>query len=129
MTDSLLAGRRSRRTGALLALSVAAVALLAPAAQANAVEFDPDDASATMQRGTGTLTDPWVPMLSARTTCDSTTLFGNYSSSTGHRDPIVTLPAGTWMGVRYLVRGGYSANVLWHGGDKWGFMRDDCISY
>ncbi|MEV8377378.1 hypothetical protein AB0P21_31855 [Kribbella sp. NPDC056861] len=136
MTDSapislppVAARRRVRRTAAVLALPFATLALLAPATQAHAVDVNPDGPSATTQRGTGTLTDPWVPMLSARITCNTATLFGNYSAGTGHLNPIKELPAGTWMGVRYIVSGGYSANVLWHGGDKWGFMRKDCISY
>jgi hypothetical protein len=120
------ARRRVRRTGVLLALPVLALSALAGASSAQASPYEPDP---TPQRGTGTLTDPWVPMLSARTTCSSTTLFRNYSPGTGHQDVVAVLPAGTWMGVRYIVSGGYSANVLWHNHDVWGFMRDDCLSY
>ncbi|MGC4936760.1 hypothetical protein [Kribbella sp. DT2] len=128
MTDSLRARRRLRRTAAVLTLPLAGLTLLA-SAQANAAEPGPAGTTVTAQRGTGTLEDPWVPMLSARITCDTATLFGNYSPEDGHKNKIKELEAGTWMGVRYIVAGGYSANVLWHGGDKWGFLRKDCLSY
>ncbi|NUT91045.1 MAG: hypothetical protein HOY78_03355 [Saccharothrix sp.] len=99
--------------------------LLAAGAVATALVASPASAQAA---GSGTLNDPWVPMRSAHTTCESTTLFGNYYNG-AHYDPIASLPRGTWIGVRYITGDGRSADVLWHYHDKWGFMLRSCFAF
>ncbi|MEU5695288.1 hypothetical protein [Actinosynnema sp. NPDC020468] len=107
------ARRRSAR-GAVVAV-LASVALVGAPGAASAA-------------GSGTVSDPWVPMREAHTTCESTTLFGNYGGGV-HRDPIVVLPRGTWIGVRYVTSDGRSADVLWHNHSQWGFLLRSCFSF
>ncbi|MFE2758250.1 hypothetical protein ACFXGA_40255 [Actinosynnema sp. NPDC059335] len=105
---------------ALVALVLSTTAATAPAVAA------PDPVTALA--GSGTVNDPWVPMREAHTTCESTTLFGNYSGGV-HRDPIVVLPRGTWIGVRYITGDGRSAMSLWHNHSQWGFLLRSCFAF
>ncbi|HEX6342254.1 hypothetical protein [Umezawaea sp.] len=107
-----------------LAIVLLAAALSTSVAPASAAPGSP----VTVQAGSGTVSDPWVPMREAHTTCESTTLFGNYSGGV-HRDPIVVLPRGTWIGVRYITGDGRSADVLWHNHSQWGFMLRSCFAF
>ncbi|MEU5691771.1 hypothetical protein [Actinosynnema sp. NPDC020468] len=59
-------------------------------------------------------------------TCQTATLFGNYSPGSGHSDPITTLKAGTRVGFRYET--GDSANVLWYQDSVWGFVQRSCVA-
>lgn len=105
---------RRIRTAAALAVAVAALTA-APA-------------DATVQSGSGTITDPWVPTRAAHVTCQTATLFGNYTPGQGHSDPIATLVQGNYIGVRYITADHYSADVFWHGTSKWGFLLRDCFA-
>ncbi|QQQ74130.1 hypothetical protein IOD16_23245 [Saccharothrix sp. 6-C] len=107
----------------LLVLAGAVLALTGITGPASA---QPDPITALA--GSGTVNDPWVPMREAHTTCESTTLFGNYYGGV-HRDPIVVLPRGTWIGVRYITSDGRSADVLWHNHSQWGFMLRSCFAF
>ncbi|MGK3205842.1 hypothetical protein [Amycolatopsis sp. MEPSY49] len=102
------------RAAALLAIAAAAVTA-APA-------------HATVQSGSGTIGDPWVPTRAAHITCQTATLFGNYTPGQGHSDPIATLVQGNYIGVRYITADHYSADVFWHGTSKWGFLLRDCFT-
>ena len=64
----------------------------------------------------------------SRVSCESATLFGNYTSGVGHRDPIVVLPQGTRVGFRYTTDDRNSAMVLWYQGGVWGFMLRSCVT-
>jgi hypothetical protein len=99
-------------------------ALLAIAAAGPAVA----PAEATVQSGSGTIGDPWVPTHSAHITCATATLFGNYTAGQGHSDPIATLVQGNYIGVRYITSDHNSADVFWHGTSKWGFLLRDCFA-
>lgn len=101
-----------------------AAALLAVAAGGLAVA----PAEATVQSGIGTIGDPWVPTRAAHITCDTATLFGNYTAGQGHSDPIATLVRGNYIGVRYITSDHNSADVFWHGTSKWGFLLRGCFS-
>ena len=101
-----------------------AVALLAVAAGGLAVA----PADATVQSGSGTIGDPWVPTRAAHITCATATLFGNYTPGQGHSDPIATLVQGNYIGVRYITSDQNSADVFWHGTSKWGFVLRSCFS-
>jgi hypothetical protein len=79
--------------------------------------------------GSGTVSSPWVPARNIHTTCDSTTLFGNYTPGQGHSDPIAVLPTATWLSARYVTSDGNSVMALWHGGDVWGFLLQSCVAY
>lgn len=109
-----------RLLGGVLALATAGLTLTV-AAPATA-------APATITSGNGTVNSPWVPMLSAHTTCQSTGLYGNYYNGR-HLDKITDLPAGTWIGVRYITSDGRSADVLWHNHGTWGFMLTSCFAF
>ncbi len=78
--------------------------------------------------GSGTISDPWNPTRAAHISCDSATLFANYSASGGHRDPIATLYRGNYIGVRYITSNNYSADVFWHGTSRWGFVLRSCFT-
>ncbi|MEV4147974.1 hypothetical protein AB0J40_30200 [Amycolatopsis sp. NPDC049691] len=106
----------TRRIRAAAALAVAVAALAAA------------PADATVQSGSGTITDPWVPTRAAHVTCQTATLFGNYTPGQGHSDPIATLVQGNYIGVRYITADHYSADVFWHGTSKWGFLLRDCFA-
>ncbi|WP_326836483.1 hypothetical protein VSH64_16485 [Amycolatopsis rhabdoformis] len=80
------------------------------------------------QSGSGTISDPWVPTRAAHITCQTATLFGNYTPGQGHADPIDTLVQGNYIGVRYITADHYSADVFWHGKSKWGFLLRSCFS-
>ncbi|MFG1642156.1 hypothetical protein ACGFMK_17875 [Amycolatopsis sp. NPDC049252] len=84
--------------------------------------------AATVQSGSGTIDDPWVPTRAAHITCSTATLFGNYTAGQGHSDPIDTLVQGNYIGVRYITSDHYSADVFWHGASKWGFLLRSCFS-
>jgi hypothetical protein len=112
---------RGKLVTALLAAILSASVAATPASAA-------PDSPITAQGGSGTVGDPWVPMREAHTTCDSATLFGNYSGGV-HRDPIVVLPRGTWIGVRYVTGDGRSADVLWHNHSQWGFLLRSCFAF
>jgi hypothetical protein len=84
--------------------------------------------AASPRGGSGTVGDPWVPMRNAHVTCQTAGLYGNYSNG-HHSNKIKDLPAGTWLGVRYRTSDGNSADVLWHDGDKWGFMLTSCFAF
>ena len=84
--------------------------------------------TATVQSGSGTINDPWVPTRAAHITCSSATLFGNYTAGQGHSDPIDTLVQGNYIGVRYITSDHNSADVFWHGAGKWGFLLRSCFS-
>ncbi|MFI9011057.1 hypothetical protein ACIGNX_27865 [Actinosynnema sp. NPDC053489] len=116
---------RSKRTTAGVLAALVALVLSAFAGAAPAVATP---GPVTALAGSGTVNDPWVPMREAHTTCDSTTLFGNYSGGT-HQDPIVVLPRGTWIGVRYITGDGRSAMVLWHNHSQWGFLLRSCFAF
>ncbi|SEF36395.1 hypothetical protein SAMN05421837_110150 [Amycolatopsis pretoriensis] len=103
---------------------IRAAAVLAVAAAA--VTAAP--AHATVQSGSGTINDPWVPTRAAHITCQTATLFGNYTPGQGHSDPIATLVQGNYIGVRYITADHYSADVFWHGSSKWGFLLRDCFA-
>mgnify|MGYP001085449358 CR=1 FL=1 len=117
--------RRALRGAVIPALALAALFGATTAQAAPVAESGPIGALA----GSGTVNDPWVPMRNARTTCQSTTLFGNYTPGSGHASPITVLPANTWLGVRYITSDGNSADVLWHDGDKWGFLLRSCFTF
>ncbi|MCR6487553.1 hypothetical protein M8542_32475 [Amycolatopsis sp. OK19-0408] len=85
-------------------------------------------AAATVQSGSGTIGDPWVPTRAAHITCETATLFGNYTAGQGHSDPIATLVRGNYIGVRYITADHNSADVFWHGTSKWGFLLRDCFA-
>ncbi|OLR95142.1 hypothetical protein [Actinokineospora bangkokensis] len=85
-------------------------------------------AGATAQSGSGTINDPWQPTRAAHISCQSATLFANYSPTEGHRDPIATLYQGNYIGVRYITSNGYSADVFWHGTSQWGFLLRSCFT-
>lgn len=85
-------------------------------------------ADATVQSGSGTIGDPWVPTRAAHITCATATLFGNYTAGQGHSDPIATLVRGNYIGVRYVTSDHNSADVFWHGAGKWGFLLRGCFS-
>lgn len=127
-----LRGELARRLGVSV-LAAAAVATMA-SAPAQAQPTSAHNASAVQnvegpQRdGSGTVSDPWVPMRSAHVTCQTATLFGNYSNH-HHSDPIATLTVGTWIGVRYVTSDNYSADVLWHYHGQWGFMLRSCFAF
>jgi hypothetical protein len=99
------------------------VAAVATSALALTVAAGPASAA-----GSGTVNDPWVPMRNAHTTCQSTGLYGNYTNGQ-HLNKITDLPAGTYIGVRYITSDGRSADVLWHGGGTWGFMLTSCFAF
>jgi hypothetical protein len=99
--------------------AVAATGLCAGAAQAQPAPHD----------GSGTVSDPWVPAVNIHTTCQSTTLFGNYTPGQGHSDPIASLPAGTWLTARYVTSDGNSDMALWKDGGVWGFLLQSCVAY
>ncbi|WP_424185082.1 hypothetical protein ACOBQX_24760 [Actinokineospora sp. G85] len=105
--------RRPLRAGAAALLAAAALVGLAGTARAD---------------GSGTINDPWNPTRAAHITCDTATLFANYSAGGGHRDPIATLHKGNYIGVRYITSNNYSADVFWHGTSKWGFVLRDCFT-
>ncbi|HEY0641055.1 MAG TPA: hypothetical protein VGD67_25770 [Pseudonocardiaceae bacterium] len=100
------------------AVAMAILSLLAP------VVLFTGSASAA---GSGTVSDPWVPMRSATVVCQSATLWGNYSGGS-HSNPIATYYYGAGIGVRYITGDGRSAMVHpW--GDGWGFMLRSCIQF
>ncbi|MEV7038900.1 hypothetical protein [Amycolatopsis sp. NPDC051061] len=105
-----------KRTCAAALLAVAAAGLTAAPAEA------------TVQSGSGTINDPWVPTHAAHITCATATLFGNYTPGQGHSDPIATLVQGNYIGVRYITSDHNSADVFWHGTSKWGFLLRDCFA-
>ncbi|MGA8114750.1 MAG: hypothetical protein WCA46_13885 [Actinocatenispora sp.] len=124
----------TRRIGApvLAVLAAAAVVGTAAPVQAHTAPSRTTTAQSVegpQRSGSGTVNDPWVPMREAHTTCQSATLFGNYSGSAGHSNPIASLPAGTWIGVRYVTSNNYSADVLWHNHGQWGFMLRSCFAF
>ncbi|EWC64071.1 hypothetical protein UO65_0598 [Actinokineospora spheciospongiae] len=115
-----LPSRRTLRTAAVaLAAATALGGLAATTAQADTVGA---------LSGSGTISDPWNPTHAAHITCNSATLFANYSPSAGHRDPIATLSQGNYIGVRYITSNNYSADVFWHGTSQWGFLLRSCFS-
>jgi hypothetical protein len=108
---------RSRNMLRMLAVIVALVSsLIVMVAPANA-------------DGSGTVNSPWVPARNIHTTCDSTTLFGNYTPGQGHSNPIAVLPEATWLSARYVTSDGNSVMALWNGGGVWGFLLQSCIAY
>ncbi len=126
---------RSKVAAPILTLLAAAAVLTTASAPVEAHPATAHGTSVThnvegpQRDGSGTVNDPWVPMRSAHTTCQSTTLFGNYSGSRGHTDPIASLPTGTWLGVRYVTSNNYSADVLWHNHGQWGFLLRSCFAF
>lgn len=97
-------------TRRLAPVAVAAAALVATATTATASSA-PED-----------LTTP------SRISCDSATLFGNYTPGVGHRDPITTLLRADRVGFRYTTDDGVSAVVLWYQGQVWGFVLRSCVT-
>ncbi|WP_328444312.1 MULTISPECIES: hypothetical protein [unclassified Amycolatopsis] len=108
-----------KRACAVVALTAAAAGFGGVPAQAGTL---------TVQSGSGTISDPWVPTRAAHITCSSATLFGNYTAGQGHSDPIDTLVQGNYIGVRYITSDHNSADVFWHGASKWGFLLRSCFS-
>lgn len=108
-----------KRACAVVALALAAGGFATAPAQAG---------TTTVQSGSGTIGDPWVPTRAAHITCATATLFGNYTAGQGHSDPIATLVQGNYIGVRYITSDHNSADVFWHGTGKWGFLLRSCFS-
>lgn len=80
--------------------------------------------------GSGTVSDPWVPMKNATIVCDSATQFGNYTPGVGHSDPINTLYRGYAIGVRYETSDRNSVMAFYSGATtKWGFVLRSCVQF
>jgi len=80
--------------------------------------------------GSGTVSDPWVPMKNATIVCDSATQFGNYTPGVGHSDPINTLYRGYAIGVRYETSDRNSVMAYYAGANtKWGFVLRSCVQF
>ena len=107
---------------AIAAAVLSMTAATVPASAAPATNLAP---TAIAQRGSGTVSDPWVPMLQAHITCNTAGIYGNYSGGS-HKSWITDLPVGTPIGVRYITSDGRSSDVLWHGGGTWGFVLASC---
>ena len=116
----------TNRTKIVRKISVGVVALAASVLSMTAATAPAVAAPApTLKGGSGTVSDPWVPMLSAHITCATAGLYGNYSGGS-HKSWITDLPAGTSIGVRYITSDGRSSDVLWHAGGTWGFVLASC---
>jgi hypothetical protein len=61
-------------------------------------------------------------------TCQSATLYGNYSPTAGPRDPIAVLGYGNKVGIRQDAGYPSWAVVLDYGPDVWGFMLRSCMT-
>lgn len=130
MRLSSILSRRSKVGAAalvLLATTAAAGVVTAGAAQAA-----PSAAPSVVRpmSGSGTVSDPWVPMKTARIICQSATQFGNYTPGVGHSDPINTLYYGYDIGVRYETADHNSVMAYYAGANtKWGFVLRSCVQF
>ncbi|QSQ26121.1 hypothetical protein JY651_14835 [Pyxidicoccus parkwayensis] len=85
-----------------------------------AVEDGPDE------RG-GTVTE-MVYTDHAIVTCQSATMYGNYSTTSGPRDPIRTLYYGDKVGIRQDAGTASWAVILDYGPDDWGYLIRSCMT-
>ena len=84
----------------------------------------------TVQSGSGTVSNPWVPPRNAHTTCQTTGIYGNYSiPEHKHLDKFADLPHWTYIVVRYITSDGRSADVYWVNGKRWGFVLTSCFVF
>lgn len=132
MSLSTILSRRSKVAAAAFALL--ATSAVAGVVTAGSAQASPASAAASAlvhpMDGSGTVTDPWVPMKNATIVCDSATQFGNYTPGSGHSDPINTLYRGYAIGVRYETSDHNSVMAYYAGADtKWGFVLRSCVQF
>lgn len=61
-------------------------------------------------------------------TCQSATMYGNYSPTSGPQNPIRTLPYGDKIGVRQDAGYPSWAVILDYGPDDWGYLLRSCYT-
>ncbi|RKH09108.1 hypothetical protein D7V97_17510 [Corallococcus sp. CA053C] len=61
-------------------------------------------------------------------TCQSATMYGNYSTTSGPRDPIRTLGYGDKVGIRQDAGTASWAVILDYGPDDWGYLLRSCMT-
>ncbi|MFP2930699.1 hypothetical protein ACLESO_36980 [Pyxidicoccus sp. 3LG] len=61
-------------------------------------------------------------------TCQSATMYGNYSASTGPKDPIRVLGYGDKVGIRRDAGTASWAVILDYGPDDWGYLLRSCMT-
>ncbi len=132
MSLSSIVSRRSKiatTAFALLATTAVAGMVTAGSAQASSATHASPAVVHPMD-GSGTVSDPWVPMKNATIVCDSATQFGNYTPGAGHSDPINTLYRGYAIGVRYETDDRNSVMAYYAGANtKWGFVLRSCVQF
>lgn len=61
-------------------------------------------------------------------TCQSATMYGNYSASAGPQDPIRVLGYGDKVGIRQDAGTASWAVILDYGPDDWGYLLRSCMT-
>jgi hypothetical protein len=117
---------------ALLARGVVACLALTPAVGLAALPATAAPVSGpspmTVNSGSGTVSDPWVPSKSATIVCDSATVWGNYNG-TSHSTPLGTVYRGDTVSVRYETSDRNSVMAYSARANTWGFILRSCVQF
>jgi hypothetical protein len=79
------------------------------------------------EEGTGAV-EQGIYTAHAIVTCQSATMYANYSPTTGPRDPIKVLPYGDKIGIREDAGYPTWAVILDYGPDTWGYLLRSCYT-
>ncbi len=91
-----------------------------PAAGQEAVEAGPEAGEGTVSQQE--YTDHAI------VTCQSATMYGNYSTTSGPRDPIRVLYYGDKVGIRQNAGTASWAVILDYGPNDWGYLLRSCMT-
>jgi hypothetical protein len=88
---------------------------------------DAPEANVPAEEGEGRVSEA-VYTDHAIVTCQSATLFGNYTPGSGGSSPRYTMYYGNKVGIRRDAGDGYMAMVLDYGPNVWGYVLRGCLT-